>query len=82
MTDTLWAQGSMPQLSRPWQRKMESSPRLGLGTMFDLLGQSLTCMGLHARLLVWSLGTAWEGVKYPRPLNFWAGHHYMLLGHI
>ena len=38
--------------------KMKSPPRLGLGTILDLLSQSLTCTGLHTRLWVWSLDTA------------------------
>ena len=38
--------------------KMELPPRLGLETVLDLLGHSLTCIGLHTRLRVRSLGTA------------------------
>ena len=78
----MWAQGSMHQLSGPWWRKMESPPRLGLGTILSLWGQSLTCMGLYTRLWVQSLGIAWEGVRHLRPPNLWAGLHYVLLGHI
>ena len=37
--------------------KMKSPPRLGLGTILGLLGQSFTCIGLHTRLWVQSLGT-------------------------
>ena len=60
----------------------ESPPRLGLGTILALLGQSLTYMGPRTKLWVWSLGMAWEGVRHPRPPGLWAGLHYVLLGHI
>ena len=46
---------------------MELPPILGLGTILGILGRSITYIGLHARLCVWSLGTNWEGVKHPRP---------------
>ena len=49
---------------------MESSPRLGLETILGLLGQSLTCIGLHIRLWLQSLDTAWEGVRHPRLPGF------------
>ena len=61
---------------------MESPPKLGLGTMLGLLGQSLTCIGLHTRLWVQNLGMAWEVVRHPRPFGLWACVHYVLLDHI
>ena len=61
--------GAREYASAKWTvaEKNESPPRLGLGTMLGLLGQSLTCMGLHTRLWVRCLGMAWEGVRNPRP---------------
>jgi len=76
------AKESMPWLSGPWQRKVKSPLRLGLGTILSLLGQSLTYMGQHTILWVWSLGMAWEDVRYPRSPSLWASLHYVLLGHI
>ena len=61
---------------------MESLPRLGLGTTLGVLGHSLTYIGLHTRLRVRSLGTAWDSVWHLRPHGLWAGLHYVLLGHI
>jgi len=37
---------------------IESPPRLGLGTILGILGQSLTHMGPHTKLWVRNLGTA------------------------
>ena len=45
--------GSKESTSRPsglQQRKVESPPRLGLRTILDHLGQSITYVGLPARL--------------------------------
>ena len=61
---------------------MELPPSLGLGTKLGLLGHSLTCIGMHTKLWVRSLGTTWEGVRHPRQLGLWAGLHDVLLGHI
>lgn len=63
--------GAREYASAKWTvvEKNKSSPRLGLGTMLGLLGQSLTCMGLHTKSWVRSLGTAWEGVRHLRPLG-------------
>ena len=58
------ANESTPWLSGLWQRKVESPPKLGLGTILGLLGQSLTYMDPHTRLWVQSLGMAWEGVRH------------------
>ena len=38
----VWAQGTTPRPSVPWQRKLESPCRLGLRIILGLLGQSLT----------------------------------------
>ena len=51
---------------------MESLPGLGLGTKLGILGHLLICIGLHTGLWVPSLGTAWEGVRHPRPPRLWA----------
>ena len=61
---------------------IKSPPRLGLGTILGLLGQSLTHMGTCIKLWVRNLGTAWEGIRHPRPPNLWAGLHCVLVGHI
>ena len=61
---------------------VESLPRFGLGTILGLLVQSLTCIGLYTRLQVRSLGTAWECVRHLRPLDLWAGFHYVFLSNI
>ena len=76
------AKDSTPWPSGLWQRKVESPPRLGLGTILGPLGQSLTYMGPHTRLWVRSLDTVWEGVRHPRSPGLWANFHYVLLGHI
>ena len=56
---------------------MESPPRLGLGTILGPLDQSLTHMNPRTRIWVQSLGTAWKGVRHPRPPDLWAGLHYV-----
>ena len=71
-----------PRPSGPWQRKVKSPPRLGLGTILGFSSQLLTYMSPHTRLWVRSLGTTWEGVRHPRQLGLWAGLHDVLLGHI
>ena len=76
------AKESTPWPSGPWRRKVESPPKLGLGTILGLLDQSLTYMGPHTRLQVQNLGTAWEGVRHPRLPDLWASLHYVLVSHI
>ena len=47
-------------ISAEWtvtEKKMELPPRIGLGIILGLLGQSLTYMGPHTRLWVWSFDT-------------------------
>ena len=75
--------GSMPR-PRLDQAESENGVALGLGlrTKLGFLGHLLTCIGLHTKLWVRSLGTAWEGVRYPRLPVLWAGLHYVLLDHI
>ena len=75
--------------STPWpwsglggRWKVELPCKFGLGTKLGLLVHSLTCIGLHTRLWVQSLGTTWEGVRHPRPPSLRAGLHYVLLGRI
>ena len=41
---------SMPRPSEWWRKKVESPPRLGLGIVLGILGQSLTYMSPHTRL--------------------------------
>ena len=62
--------------------KIELPLGLGPGTKLSILDYSLTCIGLHTILQVWSLGTVWKGVRPLRPLGLWANLHYVLLGHI
>ena len=73
---------SMPQLNGPKAEVWESPPSLGIGTKLGLLGHLFTFIGLHTRLWIWSLGTAWEGVRHPISPSLWANLHYVLLGHI
>jgi len=62
--------------------KMKLPPKLGLGTILSLLGQSLTCIGLHTKLWIRNFGTIWKGVRHSRPPGLWASLHYVLLDHI
>ena len=61
---------------------MELLLGLGLGTKLGLLGHLLTCIGLHTKLWVWSLGITWEGVRQLKPVGLWIGLHYVLLDYI
>ena len=61
---------------------MELPLGLGSGTKLGLLGHLLTCIGLHTKLWVRSLGIVWEDVRQLRLLVLWAGLHYVLLDYI
>ena len=74
--------GSTPQLNGLEAKIWESPLALGLGTKLGLLGPLLIYIGLHTRLWVWNLGTAYEGVRYLRSLDLWAGLHFVLIDHI
>ena len=59
------------------ERKMESPPRLGVGTIYiaPLHGKT----DLTTRIWVWSLGMAWEGVRHLRPPDPWVNFHSLCL---
>ena len=72
-------------LSMEWtRRRVEIELPFGLGprTKLGILSHLYTCIGLHTRLWVRSLGMAYEGVSHLRLPGSWAGLHYVLLDHI
>ena len=55
---------------------------LGPRTKLGFLGHLLTCICLHTKLWVWSLGMTWECVRHSRLAGLWADLHYVLIGHL
>ena len=72
--------GFREYVSAEWtgaEKRTEPSPRLGLGTIYiaPLRGRN----DLTTKVLVWSLGMVWEGVRHPRPPDLRVNFHSLCL---